>query len=83
MSDDEKSNWEIAKYNIATSEGYEVIGVVRGKSVAESRAESYTQKLSAEERNAGWTHITRFTTDAPTIQFPTPPKRKVDPFRKR
>ena len=82
MLQGEKHNYKIIKYNFATSEGYEVIGVVRGESVAESLMVSYTQRLSPPERDAGWSYFIEPTSQTPTIHFPRPPARKPG-FRKR
>jgi hypothetical protein len=76
-------NYEIIKHNFRTYEGSEVVGIVRGESAALSVEKSYTQKLSPEERDAGWTYFIQPTSQEPTIHFPPSPKRKADPFRKR
>ena len=77
-----EKNFKIIKHNFATLEGSEVVGVVRGESVAERLADSYTQKLSPEERDAGWTYFIQPTSQRPTIHFRRPPARKSG-FRKQ
>ena len=73
MLQGEKYPYEIVKHNFATLQGSQVVGVVKGESVAQSLAESFTAKLSQEERDAGWRHFIQRTTRTPTIH----PRRVV------
>jgi hypothetical protein len=83
MLQGEKYPYEIIKHNFSTGQGSQVVGVVKGESVAQGFAESFTAKLSKEERDAGWRHFIQRTTRMPTIH----PRRVVDlkpgSFRKR
>ena len=74
MLQGENYPYEIIKYNVATSQGSQVVGVAKGESAAQSLAESFTAKLSQEERDAGWKHFIQRTTRTPTIR----PRRVVD-----
>ena len=67
MLQGEKYPYEIIKQNFRTGQGSQLVEVVKGESAAQSLANSFTAKLSQEERDAGWTHGINRTTRTPTI----------------
>jgi len=73
MLQGEEYPYEIIKHNSATLQGSQVVGVVKGESAAQSLAESFTAKLSQEERDAGWRHFIQRTTRRPAVR----PRRAV------
>jgi hypothetical protein len=82
MRQGENYNYEIVKINHQTH-SCTVVGVVRGESVADEYARSYTAALSQEDREAGWGHFIQRTTSGVTIHQNRPAARKPGAGRKR
>ncbi len=71
MLQGEKYPYEIIRHNHRTFEGSQTVDVVRGESAAERAVDYYDRKLTAEEKEAGWSHFSQRTTKRP---WPKPPR---------
>jgi hypothetical protein len=54
--DETKASYAIIKHRFGTSEGSEVVWVIRGKDPAARMVEEYNRKLTALEQHDGWGH---------------------------
>ncbi len=61
MKQGEQYNYEIVKINHQTHV-HSILEVVRGESLGASRAERYKNRLTQEERDAGWSCYAQRTT---------------------
>jgi hypothetical protein len=64
MLQGEKYPYEIIRHNQRTT-GQQTVDVVRGESAAESAVRRFNEKLTAEEKEAGWSHFAQRTTKKP------------------
>ena len=83
MRQGEAYAYEIVRHN-HTSDGYTTVGVVKGESAAERAVHYYNQRLTAEEKGAGWSNFAQRTTKKPwPKENPRVVNLKPDTFRKR
>jgi hypothetical protein len=64
MKQGEKYNYAIIKQNFRTFETAATVDIVKGLSAAERAVEYHDRQLSDEEKDAGWRHFQKRTTDA-------------------
>lgn len=65
MRQGETYPYEIILHNFRTFEGNKTVDIVRGQSVAERVVDDLNNHLTAEEREAGWSHFLQRTTRKP------------------
>ena len=65
MRDGETYPYEIILHNFRTFEGSKTVDIVRGQSAAERTVDDRNSHLTAEEREAGWSHFLKRTTRTP------------------
>lgn len=68
MKEGEDYNYEIVKHNFSTLSGSIRVGVVKGRTRAELTVDSFNRKLTAEEKEAGWSHFLQRTTLPVTLK---------------
>jgi hypothetical protein len=73
MLQGEKYPYEIIRHN-HRAPGSQTVDVVRGESAAESAVRLFNEKLTAEEKEAGWSHFAQRTTKKP---WPKPPRTRA------
>lgn len=72
MLQGEKYPYEIIRTNHSDpSDRGITVDIVRGESAAERAVDYYDRKLTAEEKEAGWSHFSQRTTKKP---WPTAPR---------
>jgi len=68
MLQGEKYPYEIIRTNHKGA--WQTVEVVRGQSAAESAVDFHNRKLTAEEKEEGWSHFSQRTTKKPRPQPP-------------
>ena len=74
MFQGEKYPYEIIRHNHRTCTGSQTVDIVRGLSAAESAVHFHNGKLTAEEKEAGWSHYSQRTTRTP---WPKPQRTRA------
>jgi hypothetical protein len=65
MLQGENYPYEIIRHNHRTYAGSETVDIVRGLSAAAAAERRFNERLTAEEKEAGWSHFAQRTTKKP------------------